>query len=643
VLVLTLALLGAVVLRFDGDPSAMVLKRTLFICPYVVGLEFLSLYLAGVTRFSWRYVGLREIVPMSAALGLSTVALLGAWGVTVAVGDSQPWLQYVSLPLGVIAINGMLALIGVAGIRAARRIWSEHYGRLQRPGPQESLTTILVGAGEAGVQVAKELAGHAELGLRAAAFVDDDPAKQGLIIHGIAVRGTVDDLPHLARTLGAEQVVVSIASATGKAMRRIMDRCRLAGVPVRVIPGITQILRGEVAISRLRPVSIEDLLRRGPVSLETELIARMISGSSVMVTGAGGSIGSELVRQLAGFAPRRLVLLERCEAALWAIHHEMKRVAPGLDLVPLLCDVSDAVRVRHAFETFGTEIVFHAAAHKHVPLVEENPGEALRNNVFGTRAVAEAAHQAKVKAMVFISTDKAVNPSSIMGATKRLGEMVVQALGAHSETRFVAVRFGNVLGSAGSVVPIFQEQIAQGAPVSVTHPEMRRYFMTTSEACQLVMQAAAMGKGGEIFVLDMGEPVRILDLAHDLIRLSGLQPGEDIPIEFTGIRPGEKLFEEFEFDAEKMDKTCHPKIWVGRLGATSWETLAPRIEALGALVGERDRDRVRAALRALIPEMLPEDLPETAPPIPSQREPVAARPAAALSGLVPQAVRSAGR
>ena len=483
----------------------------------------------------------------------------------------------------------------------------DHYGAdtayLKGLRSQISARVLLIGAGSAGVLVAREVVGRPNLGITPIGFVDDDPAKQRAIIHGLKVLGTTEDIPRLVRTHDIEQVVITIAAASGSAIRDIVQRCEDAEVRVQIIPGIGEILDGKVALSAIRPVQIDDLLGRDAVVLEEDLVGQFLSKRSVMVTGAGGSIGSEICRQVARLEPERLVLFERAEPALFNILRELRQSFSGLEIVPVLGDVTDSERVDDTLERWSPHVIFHAAAHKHVPLVEENPGEAIRNNVMGTRCIADAADRCGVESFVMVSTDKAVNPTSVMGATKRVAEIYIQAMAQTSSTRFVAVRFGNVLGSAGSVVPIFQAQIEAGGPVTVTHPKMTRYFMTIPEASQLVMQAGAMGEGGEIFVLDMGEPVHIVDLARDLIKLSGLEPDVDIPISFTGVRPGEKLFEEIGFDAEKMDKTRHPKIFTGRLQPAPFTDVSRHVESLTHCLQARDRGEVLEALTAIVPEM----------------------------------------
>lgn len=625
ILVLFGAFVVAFLVRFDGDLPYEYLKRLLFWTPYVVALQWGVLLLTGVHRFAWRYVGLREVWRIGLALGLSSAALLAARLVAGGLVKDINALQYAAVPIGVIVIDYIAAFLGIAGVRVLRRITIERRNRRDRlrKGPAQGRKVLLVGAGRAGMLVAQEIAKRPDLGLDAVGFLDDDPHKRGTVIHGVRVLGPTERLGEIARHHGAEEVVITIASAGGQVIRRIANLAEAAGVHAKIIPAIYEILDGQVNLSRIRDVQIEDLLGRDAVQLDPETVEPFVTGRKVMVTGAGGSIGSELCRQLARLGPSDLILIERAEPALFQVHRELRLAHAGLALHPVLGDVGDERLMERVFGRERPEVVFHAAAHKHVPMVEWNPGEAVKNNLFGTRALADASDRFGVEAFVLVSTDKAVNPTSVMGATKRAAEVYIQALSQRSKTKFVAVRFGNVLGSAGSVIPIFQNQIKAGGPVTVTHPEMQRYFMTIPEASQLVMQAGAMGRGGEIFVLDMGEPVKIVDLARDLIRLSGFQPGVDIPIEFTGVRPGEKLFEELSFDAERMEKTRHPKIFVGHLTPRPWDEVLPEVERLARVIDESDRFVVRDALANLVPEMQPpedlagDDTPED-PPAPAK-------------------------
>lgn len=612
-LVLSLAFWAAFLLRFDGDLPIQMLKRLLFTWPYVLLFEMAVFALFGVPRFAWRYVGLRETARILWATSIVAAVLLAARFGAGAVQQHWGYAQYAFIPIGVIAGNFAFSFIGITGVRAARR-WlgersSSHARRLLHI---ERTPTLLLGAGQGGMMVAREIAGRPELGIEPLGFLDDDTTKIGTSIHGVAVLGRMDELGRIAKLTEAKQAIITIANAPGKTIRRLYQLCEEAGLRAKIIPGLYELLDGKVSLQRIRDVSIEDLLGRDEVTLDTDLVRSFVENRCVLVTGAGGSIGSEICRQVARHGPSELVLVERTEYALFTIQQELGRAFPTLTIKPRICDVCDLERVESVFAESLPEVVFHAAAHKHVPMMEENPGEAIKNNVFGTKAVADAAHRHRAQAFVLISTDKAVNPSSIMGATKRVAEMYVQCLSSASTTKFVAVRFGNVLGSTGSVIPTFKAQIAAGGPVTVTHPEMQRYFMTIPEASQLVLQAAAMGAGGEIFVLDMGESVHIVDLAHQLIRLSGFTPGVDIEVRFTGVRPGEKLFEELSFDAERMSKTAHPKIHIGHLTPSTRAALAAGLELLTRAAASGSTVEVRAALRQVVPEMLPESRPEAA-------------------------------
>ncbi|HWV39935.1 MAG TPA: nucleoside-diphosphate sugar epimerase/dehydratase [Vulgatibacter sp.] len=596
----------AFLLRFDWRIPPQMVERLAVSIPWVVSVQYGLLTLFGARRFSWRFIGLHEAIRIAAALATVVAALLALRFVVPELQNDVPLVGHFLLPIGVIALDGMLAFFGLAGVRAGRRLLGERANRLAvQRGADSQVPTMLIGAGMAGGLVAREIARRPDLGIRPIGFLDDDKVKQGEEVHGIKVLGPTDRVAELCTSYGAKQVLITIASAPRKEIRRIALQCEESGIPTKIIPGLFEIVGGQVNLSRIRSVEIEDLLGREPVQLDTEAIAEDLKDSVVLVTGAGGSIGSELCRQIARFRPKTLLLVEQAENALFNIHRELAASYPRLPLNPLIADVCDAARMKALFDAHRPQVVFHAAAHKHVPMMEWNPGEAVKNNVVGTRTVADLSHAFGVRQFVMISTDKAVNPTSVMGATKRVAEIYVQGLSGHSRTRFVTVRFGNVLGSAGSVIPIFQEQIAKGGPVTVTDPEMRRYFMTIPEACQLVLQAGSMGEGGEIFVLDMGEPVKIVDLARDLITLSGLKPGEDIEIEFTGIRPGEKLFEELSVAEEEATKTKHPKVYVGRVRPIEWSRVPPALEALLRVADEGSPEAIRAHLRALVPEYEP--------------------------------------
>ena len=604
---LTLALALAFFLRWEFRPPTNVIGRFLLIAPYVVLFEYVVLVGFGVRRFSWRYIGLREISRIFTAMALSSIVLLISRLIVGELQTSILYLRHGLVPFGVILGNFVLGFGAICGVRVLRRLIGEradaHRPRSSAPKAIEAdrVPTMLVGAGQAGVLVAKELALRPELNLQPIGFLDDDVLKKGTVIHGIPVLGTTHSLGDLCAKHGARQVLITMANVPGAVVRRIRRLSDEAGIPAKIIPGIYEIVGGGVNLSRIRDVAIEDLLRRDPVELDLGALESFLTDRTVLVTGAGGSIGSEVCRQVSRLRPRQLVLVEQAENALFEIHRELREAFPDVDIVPCIADITDRERVQRVFGEHRPTVVFHAAAHKHVPMMEWNPGEAVKNNVGGSKIVADASHAFGCDAFVMISTDKAVNPTSIMGATKRTAELYVQSLAAQSKTRFVTVRFGNVLGSNGSVVPIFREQIARGGPITVTHPDMRRYFMTIPEACQLVLQAGSMGRGGEIFILDMGEPVRIVDLARDLIALSGLREGEDIEIAFTGTRPGEKLFEELATDAEHADKTTHPKIFVGRFAAADTIATAKAVESLLAVSSDGAKE-IRARLKSLVPE-----------------------------------------
>jgi FlaA1/EpsC-like NDP-sugar epimerase len=593
--------------RFEFSIPSAWLAPSLIGWPYVVLIEYAMLSALGVPRYSWRYIGMRETARIALALALATGILVGLRLALPVV------LEVAVLPYGVVCMSFFLCFVGLVGVRATRRIYGETQERKLRSAGRKRERVLLIGAGQAGVVIAREIAARPDLALHPVGFLDDDRMKVGSHIGGLPVLGCIDQVAEIAARKRATRVLITIANAPGAQIRAITMRCRDAGLDTKIIPGIYEIVGDRVNLSRIREVAIEDLLGREQVQLDEDQLNASIRGAVVMVTGAGGSIGSELCRQVCRYAPARLVLVERFENALFEIHRELVGIYPELLIDPQIGDVTDARRMAQVFGDARPSIVFHAAAHKHVPMMEQNPGEAVKNNVGGTRLVADLADRTGVERFVLVSTDKAVNPTSVMGATKRVAEIYTQALAQRSKTRFVTVRFGNVLGSNGSVIPIFKQQIAAGGPVTVTHPDMQRYFMTIPEASQLVLQAGAMGAGGEIFILDMGEPVKIVDLARDLIRLSGFRPGEDIEIKFNGVRPGEKLFEQLATDAEHADKTKHPKIFIGRIGGRigrstgrtashTWAEVTRGLDELVALVDSGDPDRLRAALRGLVPE-----------------------------------------
>ncbi len=569
--------------------------------PLVILVQFAALTLTGAYSILWRYVSIEDVRVFLRAAIISGAVLIG-FRYALIFTHFNLW----QVPISVIVIDTVLAFGGLLSLRVTRRFIYELGDKQSfRSGARKlrQRSALVVGAGRLGAALAKDVIGRRDAALQIRGFVDDDQHKHGGSVSGVKILGSTRDLPRLVSELEVEEVVIAIDKAQGKTIRRILEICGEIPVKAQIIPSLGDIAQGQVSINRLRDVEIEDLLGREPVKLNNDNLHEFLTDKVVMVTGGGGSIGSELVRQIAGYNPKKLVMVERAEFMLFQIDHELRETYPGLDFVPLLADAGEEPRMRQIFNEYQPEVVFHAAANKHVPLMEVNPEEAVKNNVFATRVVGNLAGEFDTRHFVLISTDKAVNPTSIMGASKRAAEIVVQTLNHRFETRYTSVRFGNVLGSAGSVVPIFREQIRKGLPITVTHRDMTRYFMTIPEASQLVLQAGALGEGGEIFILDMGEPIKILDLAEDMIRLSGLTPYEDVDIVFTGIRPGEKLFEELEISGEKLLKTKHPKIYIGKIAEHPQEEVVQMLNTLARAVEAGDEEMLRHTFTQFIPEV----------------------------------------
>lgn len=596
-----LTLIGAFVLayqlRFDFVLPQAEVPHLFLQLPLVVSIQFSVLMLTGVYKFIWRYVSLIEVKKFALA------ALWAALPVIVfrlLLPDSwQAW----RVPLSVILVDTSLAFAGALGLRVIRRdIYERNHRRATRAGNGKMKPVLLIGAGRAGISTLTEIKSRGDMEIQVKGFIDDDIAKKDSVINGVRVLGSVKELSRFVRELKIDHVVISIAQISRPEYQRILNMCEQVPVKVRTIPGLYEILLGRVQVTRIRDVQIEDLLGRDPVNLDEESMNAFLSSKTVMVTGAGGSIGAELARQVLSFEPARILLVERSECALFAIERELRDLYPLADIVPLVADICDQTRMKAIFKTKRPHVVLHAAAHKHVPMMELNECEAVKNNILGTKLVGELAGECDVETFVLISSDKAVRPTSVMGATKRMAELVIQDLDQKFTTRYVAVRFGNVIGSAGSVLPIFREQICKGGPVTVTHPDMVRYFMTIPEASQLVLQAGAIGKGGEIFILDMGQPVRVFDLAKDMIKLSGFKPFEDIDIVFTGVRPGEKLFEELQVTGEEVTKTGHPKILIGRITKYPSEQLLSALDQLRHLACEGMSQEARETLNSFLTE-----------------------------------------
>lgn len=591
-----LAYLPAINIRVEDFYADIALRQL----PLVILIQFSTLFLAGAYSILWRYVSIEDLKVFVIAALISGSILL-AFRFLLSFTDFPLW----QVPVSVIMIDTVLGFGGLVGLRVLRRFLYEigdKGGGFRVARKIKRKPALIVGAGRMGSTLVKELAGRRDAELDIRGFVDDDPRKKGGSVSGIKVLGTTQDLPKLVDEIGIQQVVIAIDQPRGKDIRRIIDICSLIPVKAQIVPSLNELAHGRVSVSRLRDVQIEDLLGREPVHLDTENLHAFLAGKTVMVTGAGGSIGSELVRQILDFKPATVLLVERAEYLLFNIARELEADTDAPTIVPLIADIGDEPRMREILACYRPAVIFHAAAHKHVPLMETNACEAIKNNVFATRTLGRLAGEFGASDFVLISTDKAVNPTSVMGASKRIAEIAIQQLDQEFDTNYIAVRFGNVLGSAGSVVPIFREQIEKGEAITVTDREMTRYFMTIPEAAQLVLQAGALGEGGEIFILDMGKPVKILDLAEDMIRLSGLTPYEDIDIVFTGVRKGEKLFEELEISGENLLKTRHPKIFIGKIATYSKDEVVSMLKRFAAAVDLHDTAEIRRLFNEVLPE-----------------------------------------
>ncbi|WP_263368581.1 polysaccharide biosynthesis protein [Edaphobacter bradus] len=591
IFLLAMSYYGSFMLRFDFRPEVsyqLLFVRTL---PVVLAAELLAFYTFGLLRGWWRYAGMSDALDICEATFASAVILYLLIEVVLRVDG---------YPRSVLAINLVLTVLVVGGTRFAVRAYTE--------GAQHSaaeLNTLIVGAGRAGSTIARELKRNSGLNLKPVGFVDDDPSKHGIRIHGLKVLGSTDCMSEILSRMNIRCVLIAIPSARGSQVEQIIAKCRQCKVDFKILPSLSRHVNGGVSsIADLRNARPEDLLGRQPVQIDLASIRRQLEGKVLLITGAGGSIGAELSRQVCDFAPRELIVVDRSENCLFNLGLDLGTNRPQQHFIPVIADIQDVGAMREIFALHRPDMVFHAAAYKHVPLMEQSCFQAVTNNIFGTYNVALVARQFGCKAFVMISSDKAVNPTNVMGVTKRIAELIILGL-QHEHTRYVAVRFGNVLGSNGSVVPIFQQQIAGGGPVTVTHPEAKRYFMTIPEAVQLVLQASTMGVASDIFVLEMGQQIRIADLARNLIRLSGLEPDRDIPVIYTGLRPGEKLFEELMLDGEGMKPTSHPKIRVLDGGPISFEQVHLWLDELSALVEAKNVYGLVQTFQRIVPEYKP--------------------------------------
>lgn len=579
-------------LRFEGEIPPEYSQVMWDHMPTVLLIFGSGLWAFGIQQGLWRYVGLYDIGKIISA---SLVSATVFYGVIHLAGGIKEY------PRSTIVLTGVLNGLYLAGIRLAVRGFRE-WIRVVSPGARR---VLIVGAGNAGELLVRDMLSDGGYNCCPVGFVDDDPVKRKMQIHGIPVVGTIAEIKHVTDRLEAHEIIVAIPSASTTVMQSILAASAGCTAPIKTLPNIKSLLGDPVSLQHVRPMNLDDLLQREPIQTDRQELYPLISGKTLLVTGAGGSIGSELCRQIAQYTPQSLVLFERYENALHALMLELNAKFPALRILPVIGDVTVPDRVTEVFRQTSPDIVFHAAAHKHVPLMEMNPKEAIRNNILGTRVVAEASLNRGVDRFILISTDKAVNPSSIMGATKRIAEHVMQEFNHTSRTKFTVVRFGNVLGSNGSVVPLFSDQIRNGGPITVTHPEIKRFFMTIPEAVQLVLQASVIGRGGEVFVLDMGEQIKVVDLARNMIVLAGLVPGKDIDIVFNGLRPGEKLYEELFEEREHVEPTTHPKIRRAIGAPVPMGELSDWLQSLQSNLPKSDEEELLQNLKRFVPSFQP--------------------------------------
>jgi FlaA1/EpsC-like NDP-sugar epimerase len=594
----------AFTLRFDGATPDFMIAAWAAMLPWLLVIRGLTFVPFGLYHGLWRYASITDLQAIVVAVLTSSVLFAA-----VTYSPIGPEVY----PRSVLVIDALLLILMLGGIRLARRLYAN------LPGKANGKRILIYGAGQTGELIVRNIRANPKDGYVPLGFLDDDPEKRHRIIHGVSVIGAFDDLPRLIERHRPEEVLLAMPGTDPARLREIMRALAPFKVPIKTIPKLRDIIDGNFELHQIRSLDVEDILAREPVKLDPTPIRRLIRGRRVLVTGAGGSIGSELCRQIVGFKPATLVMLDRYENTLHAVRLELEAKHSKIGLHPVIADVTDAKRMRELFERYSPELVFHAAAHKHVPLMEENPCEAIKNNVRGTRVLAETADHFGIDRFIMISTDKAVNPTSVMGASKRVAELVVQAQAQGSGTSFCTVRFGNVLGSNGSVVPHFLEQIRKGGPVTVTHPEMRRFFMLIPEAVQLVLHAASQAEGGATYVLEMGEQVKLVDVARDLIRLSGLTPEQDIRIDFIGLRPGEKLYEELVGAGETAGPSKIQKIQKVTSDRPPLPTLREQVVALEEHAGTNESKAVLQALRGLIPEYgVTEDAEESQLEVPAE-------------------------
>ncbi len=590
------------------DSSVMVVR----LLPVVILIKIIAFYFFNVYRGMWRYISLIDLFNIIKACVLSTLVIIAL----IIFSHS-----FTGFARSILVIDGVVTILFISGSRVCLRLYFEMMsedvsngnlvGRLfgKKKNREETINLLIIGAGDSGEKILREIRDNVRLKYRVVGFLDDDYGKQGRMIHGVPVMGRIDELKPVAERISAHEVLIAVPSATSEQMRAIVEQCKQSGIVFKTLPGMGELIDGKVSVSAIRDVAYRDLLGREVVHLEEDRIGGYIGQKQVLVTGAGGSIGSELCRQICRFNPKTVVLFDQAESPLYDIDLELRHNFPYIQIVPVLGDIRNQSRLFHTFEKYKLQIVFHAAAYKHVPMLEIQPWEAILNNVAGTRNVVKIAKEFEVERFVLVSTDKAVRPTNIMGTTKRIAELMVQgqSCDAGAATRFITVRFGNVVGSVGSVVPLFKRQIEQGGPVTITHPEVTRFFMTIPEASQLILQAGSMGNGGEIFILEMGTSVKIADMARDLIRLSGFEPDKDIKIEYIGLRPGEKLYEELITEGEDIVPTEHKKIMVLTGMTCEQDQLNGDIDGLIETAKIQNTEKIKILLKCIVPEYMPDD------------------------------------
>ncbi len=595
ILLVSTANISAFLLRFEGKIPGTAIYQFWELFFLIILIRILVYHYLGLYSWMWQYASVSALITISKAVTISSVII------------SIPALALTSFkyPISVLIIDWILNILLIGGVRFWWRIIEE---RGVKGGVKFPKRTLIVGAGDSGERILRDMRKHRELGYEPVGFIDDNPDKKGMYIHGVKVLGTRHDIPQVVRNKKVDEIIVAMPSMVGRpGLREIATICEETGAGFKIVPSVYELMNGKATLNNVREVHFEDLLGREQVDINLDRIAADLRGQRILVTGAGGSIGSELCRQLVRFKLDQLILLDQGENDLYQLDLELRPYSHDLSILPIVGDIQDKSKLRKIFDIHRPTMVFHAAAYKHVPLMERNPEEAVKNNIIGTKTLAEFSIEYEVEKFVMISTDKAVNPTSIMGASKRVAELIVQYLAEKDKAKFITVRFGNVLGSHGSVVPVFKKQIARGGPVTVTHPEMVRYFMTIPEAAQLVLQASVMGEGGEIFILDMGQPMKILDLARDLIKLSGYTPDKDIRIEFTGIRPGEKLLEELTTVDEEISRTAHQKIFLARSNDNKRSSdLEDRLEELEELANTMKVEEIIEKLKEVVPNYQPD-------------------------------------